>query len=112
MYVIYIFCFAVASMTRLDMLVNIDWSALWYVTICIFGSMLVHALLCKPFKIDSDTMIITSVSTICSPPFVPVVAGAIKNKDVMISGLVTGIIGYATANYLGVGIAMLFRYLF
>jgi len=112
MYIIYVFCFTVASMTRLDMLINIDWSLLLYVTICVFGSLMIHALLCKLCKIDSDTMIITSVSVICSPPFVPGVAGALKNKNVLIGGLITGIIGYAVANYVGVGVAMLFKAIF
>ena len=109
MYIIYLFCFTVASMTRLDVLVHINWSIFLYVLISIFGSMLIHALLCKPFKIDSDTMIITSVSAVCSPPFVPVVVSRLKNRDILISGLVTGIIGYAIGNYLGIGMAMLFK---
>lgn len=109
MYIIYVFCFTVASMTKFNVLINIDWNILLYVVIAIFGSMLLHALMCKPFKIDSDTMIITSVSAVCSPPFVPVVVSGLKNKDVLISGLITGIIGYAIGNYLGIGIAMLYR---
>ena len=96
-------------MTRFDVLVHIDWNILLYVVISIFGSMVIHALLCKPFKLDSDTMIITSVSAVCSPPFVPVVVSGLKNRDVLITGLVTGIIGYAIGNYLGIGVAMLFR---
>ncbi len=109
MYIIYVFCFTVASMTKFDVLVHIDWTILLYVAISIFGSMVIHALLCKPFKIDSDTMIITSVSAVCSPPFVPVVVSGLKNREVLITGLVTGIIGYAVGNYLGIGVAMLFR---
>jgi len=112
MYIIYVFCFTVASMTKLSMLRNINWSVLLYVTIAIFGSLMIHALLCKLCKIDSDTMIITSVSALCSPPFVPGVAAALKNKNVLIGGLITGIIGYALGNYVGVGIATLFRTLF
>jgi len=77
--------------------------------ISIFGSMLIHALLCRMFHIDSDTMIITSVSAVCSPPFVPVVVSRLKNRDILISGLVTGIIGYTIGNYLGIGLAMIFR---
>jgi uncharacterized membrane protein len=109
MYIIYLFCFTVASMTRLDVLVHINWSIFLYVLISIFGSMLIHALLCKPFKIDADTMIITSVSAVCSPPFVPVVVSRLKNREILISGLITGLIGYAIGNYLGIGIAMLFK---
>ena len=64
--------------------------------------MLLHALLCKFAKVDSDTMIVTSVSAICSPPFVPVAAAALNNNAVLVLGLTTGIIGYAVGNYLGI----------
>ena len=112
MYIIYVFCFTVASITNFRVLINIDWDLLIYVGVAIFGSLLIHALLCKLCKIDADIFIITSVSAICSPPFVPVVSGALKNKNILISGLVTGIIGYAIGNYLGITIASLFRALF
>ena len=44
-------------------------------------------------------------SLIFSPPFVPVVAAKLKNKEIIISGLTVGIIGYAVGNYLGILIA-------
>lgn len=103
MYLIYVFCFTVATMADLSMLVNIDLTILAYVFFSIFGSMTLHALFCKLAKIDVDTMIITSTSAICSPPFVPVVASSLKNNAALISGIATGIIGYAIGNYLGIG---------
>jgi len=111
MYIIYIFCFTVASMTKFSVLLNINWPLFWYVFLAIFGSLMIHALLAKVFRIDSDTLIVTSVSAICSPPFVPVVVSGLKNREVLISGLITGIIGYAVGNYLGIGLAMLYRML-
>lgn len=108
MYIIYIFCFTVATMADVKKLIHIDVTILIYVTVAIYGSMLLHALLCKIFKIDFDTMIITSVSAICSPPFVPAVANALKNNAALISGITTGIIGYAVGNYLGVAVHWLF----
>jgi uncharacterized membrane protein len=109
MYVIYVFCFVVASMTKLDSLIHIDFRILGFVTGCIFGSLFLHSLLCRIFKIDVDTFIITSVSAVCSPPFVPAVAAALKNKAIIISGLTTGIVGYAIGNYLGIFFAYLFK---
>ncbi len=102
MYIIYIFCFTVATMADFSEFANFDYTLLIYITVSIFGSMFLHALFCKFAKVDSDTMIVTSVSAICSPPFVPVVAAALNNNAVLISGLTTGIIGYAIGNYLGV----------
>ncbi len=102
MYIIYIFCFTVATMADFSEIVHFDYTIIIYVLISIFGSMLLHALLCKFAKVDSDTMIVTSVSAICSPPFVPVAAAALNNNAVLVSGLTTGIIGYAVGNYLGI----------
>ena len=109
MYIIYFFCFTVASMADLSKIVKIDFTILAYVSISVFGSLFIHAFLCKLAKIDSDTMLVTSVSAICSPPFVPVIAGALKNKDILLPGITTGIIGYAIGNYLGISLAWLYE---
>lgn len=61
------------------------------------------------FKIDADTLIVASTALICSPPFVPVMAGVLKNKQIIVTGLTIGIIGYALGNYLGVSIAFLLK---
>ena len=52
---------------------------------------------------------VTSAALICSPPFVPMIAGAIHNREVIVSGLTVGIVGYAIGNYLGVAIAYLLQ---
>ncbi len=109
MYLIMIFCLTVSSMSNLERLTNLNMPLLAYVMICVFGTMALHALLCKMFKIDTDTFIITSASAICSPPFVPVVAAALKNKAIILSGLTTGIIGYAVGNYLGITMAYIVK---
>ncbi|HPD57488.1 MAG TPA: DUF819 family protein [Smithellaceae bacterium] len=106
MYVIYIFCFTVASMANFKTLVNIDVPIMLFIVFSIFGSMALHAVLCAPFKIDTDTFIIVSASAICSPPLVPVVSDGLKNNEVLLSGLTTGIIGYAIGNYLGISIGL------
>jgi len=106
MYVIYIFCFTVASMANFKMLVNIDVPIMLFIVFSIFGSMILHAVLCAPFKIDTDTFIVVSASAICSPPLVPVVTDGLKNQEVLLSGLTTGIIGYAIGNYLGISIGL------
>jgi uncharacterized membrane protein len=109
MYIIYIFCLVVGSMANYRVIVNIDAVIMVFITIAIFGTMFLHSLLCRFFKIDTDTFIITSTSLICSPPFVPVVASGLKNKEIILSGLTTGIIGYAGGNYLGISVALLLK---
>jgi uncharacterized membrane protein len=109
MYLILIFCLVVASMADVSQLANISFSLFWYVGLAMFGSHILHAVIAKFFKIDADTVIISGSALICSPPFVPVVAGALKNKEVILSGLIIGIAGYAIGNYLGVFMAYLLK---
>ena len=103
MYFIIVFCLVVSSMADLRGMINVEYlDLLMYVALVYFGSLFVHILLSMIFRIDADTVIITSTAMIYSPPFVPVVASALKNRDVIISGLTTGIIGYVIGNYLGI----------
>ena len=102
MYFIYIFCIVVASMadlSKLDFVGGIG--LLGYLLVAVFGSLVLQVIFAKIFRIDSDMMVIASVTFINSPPFVPMMAAAMKNKDVLIPGLTIGVIGYAAGNYLG-----------
>ncbi len=106
MYLIYIFSIVVASMadvTKLDLVGG--FYIFLYIVFAIFGSLFLHLLLAKIFRLDSDTVVIASVALINSAPFVPMMAAAMKNKSVIISGLTIGLVGYAVGNYLGFIIA-------
>ena len=106
MYFIIVFSLVVASMADLRSMFQIDFLHLFlYVAFTVFGSMIVHVFLSWVFKVDSDTTIITISALTFSPPFVPVVASALKNKEIIITGITSGILGYAFGNYLGVGLA-------
>jgi len=109
MYIILIFCLVVASMADIRQLADITFSLFWFVGLAMFGSHILHALIAKFFKMDADTVIISGSALICSPPFVPVVAGALKNREVILTGLAVGIAGYAVGNYLGVLIAYMLK---
>jgi uncharacterized membrane protein len=109
MYLIYVFCFVVASMANLENLARVDVAVAVFLFGTIAGSLLLHALLCKLAGIDSDTFMVTSVAAVCSPPFVPMIARALGNPGAMLSGMTTGIIGYALGNYLGISLALLLQ---
>lgn len=112
MYFIYIFSIVVASMADLSKLdLSGGLNMLGYLTLVIFGSLLLNVLLAKLLKIDADTTVICSVSFICSPPFVPMMAAVMKNRRVVVIGLSAGIIGYAAGNYLGFLISQLLNLL-
>lgn len=109
MYLILVFCVVVASMADLQQLVKLDASVAIFLLGTVSGSLVLHALLCKLTRVDSDTFMVTSVSAICSPPFVPMMSKALHNPNVLLSGMTTGIIGFAIGNYLGISLALLLQ---
>jgi uncharacterized membrane protein len=110
MYLILVFSLAVSSMANLSEMFQIKFLQLFlFVFYVVFGSMIIHVGLSKLFKVDADTTIIAITALTYSPPFVPAVAGALKNKDVIISGLTIGILGYAFGTYLGIFLATILK---
>lgn len=106
MYFIIVFSLVIASMANLRNMFQVDFLNLFlYVAFAVFGSIVVHVFLSYLFKVDSDTTIITITALTFSPPFIPMVASALKNKEIIITGITSGILGYALGNYLGVGLA-------
>ncbi len=105
MYFILVFSLVVASMGDLTTISDISTDIFLYVVYVVFGITVLNFLFSAIFRIDADTTVITMTSLIFSPPFVPVVAAKLKNKEIIISGLTVGIIGYAVGNYLGILIA-------
>ncbi|KAF0159642.1 MAG: hypothetical protein FD159_387 [Syntrophaceae bacterium] len=108
-YFILIFCLVVSSMADFNRLVSTAPIMIAYVTFTILGCLLLHVLLAKIFNIDADTVIITSVAGICSPPLVPMVASALKNKEIVLSGVITGIVGWVIGTYLGITLAYILQ---
>ena len=110
MYLVLIFSLVVATMVDVT---AIDYSAganiIAYIAFVIFCSLVLSIILSKIFKIDSDTMVITSVALINSPLFVPMIAESMKNKKVIITGITVGVIGYAVGNYLGIIVSQLLK---
>ena len=102
MYLIYIFCLAMAMLADLSQL---DWKlGLWvlvYQAIIVFGSLALGVLLARPFKVDADSAVITSDTLINSPICVPMIAATMKNKGAIMVGITNGLAGYAVGNYLG-----------
>jgi uncharacterized membrane protein len=101
MYLILVFSVTVSSMVNVSDMLEASPQLIYYISMVVFGSLLLHLLLAIIFKVDADTVMVTSAALICSPPFVPVVAGAINNRALIVPGLSIGIIGYAVGNYLG-----------
>ena len=110
MYLIYIFSLAIASMadlSNLKIMENLNMIA--FLIFAIFVSLFIHAIICRLFRVDADSMVISSVAFINSPPFVPMISNAMKNRASLVTGISAGLIGYAVGNYLGVLMAQLLK---
>ena len=108
MYLIIVFSLVIASQADLSGIFKKEYLNIFYfVAMAIFGSMFIHVILSKIFGVDSDTTIITITALTYSPPFVPAVAAAIRNKDVIVSGIAVGLLGYSFGTYAGIGMGEL-----
>ena len=100
---------SMADFSNLDLREGVN--QILFLCVAVFGSMLLHALFCRFMRVEADAMVASSVAFINSPPFVPMMVVAMKNKSVLIVGLGAGIVGYAAGNYFGVVMAKLLEML-
>ena len=108
LYCVYVFCFTIANgcdVRAMNLMGSLNILAM--IVFVIFGSLVLQVLLARLMKIDGDTVMVSSVALINSPPFVPMAAALLGNKEVMMTGITVGLLGYMVGNYLGIGIFLL-----
>lgn len=105
-YLLLVFCFAIGSMSDFGKLTAAP-TVVLYLAVVLVGAILLHYLLAAFFRIDADTVLITSTAAVFSPAFVGPVAAALGNREVLVPGLTTGVIGYAVGTYLGMALSYL-----
>lgn len=105
LYCVYVFCLAIATacdIRQMDIAGSLP--ILYYLGFIVLGSLVLQILFAKMLKIDGDSVMVCSVALINSPPFVPLAAALLNNKDIVILGITIGLLGYMLGNYLGIGI--------
>ncbi|HOC48321.1 MAG: DUF819 family protein [Bacteroidales bacterium] len=107
MYLIIAFSIVIATRCDLSIIFQVKYlNLLLFITYAYFGSLFLHLFLSWIFRVNADDYLITTTGFVYSPPFVPMVAAALKNKDVILTGLATGMIGWIIGNYIGVAFGM------
>lgn len=107
MFFILIFSVIVASMFDINSVRGESLYIGGFVGWIMLMSVILHLIFCRFAKVSGDLFCVSQVGLLCSPPFVPPIAGAMKNKKVLISGIVIGLVGYAVGTYLGTLIALI-----
>ena len=108
MYLILFFSIALAM--------SIDWTVfltdilptLAFFAVAQISVVLIHLLLCKIFRIDGDTALITSTAGGYGPPFIAPAAKACRRPDLIAPGIICASLGLAIGTVLGYGVGMLF----
>lgn len=105
MFFILIFSVVVASQFNIHQIDRSSIKILYYILFVMLFSISLHLIICRIFKVEGDLFTVGITSLLCSPPFVPPIVEAMGNRKVLLSGIVTGLAGYAIGNYLGILVA-------
>lgn len=104
-YILLVFCLSVGSLADLGDLIGSLGALAGFLFFVFWVALALHFLLNYLARIDADTAAITSIAAVMGPPLVGPIAGALKNRELVLPGVTTGVIGYALGNYIGLAVA-------
>lgn len=110
-YLLLIFCFAVGIRADLSVIATKSPEILKLMMAYSFLAILFQLILYKIFRVDSDTAVMTTAGTIFGPAFIGQIEAALGNKEVLLTGMVTAVLGYAMGNFAGFLVFELFSWL-
>lgn len=108
-YLLLIFAVAIGTLANIREMADAFSTVFVFVAVVLGASILLHYGLAALFRIDADTVLITSTAAVFGPAFVGPIAAVLKNREIVVSGLTTGVVGYAVGNYAGLAIAYLLQ---
>lgn len=103
-YIFLIFCIAIGATTNIEVFLQKAFGLTAFMGSILLGTLLLHSLFARFFKIDADTVMITLVSGVFSTPFIGPVANRLHNREIVVSGLTLSAINFAIGNFIGLGI--------
>lgn len=110
-YLLLMFCVAIGMLADFSKLLAEGGAIVGFTALVLTTTVILHLLLSKLFKIDADTVMITSTAALYGPVFIGQIASAIRNRSLVFSGMATGLIGFAIGNYLGIAVAYFVRWI-
>jgi uncharacterized membrane protein len=110
-YFVLIFCVALGLLADFRELAGSGLELLLFSALALSATTLLHLVLARLFRVDRDTVILSSVAAFYGPVFVAQVAASIRNRHLLAAGLAVSLIGFGIGNYLGIGVAYLVRWL-
>ena len=111
-YLLLMFCMAIGMLADIREIFNNGGMLVAFSAIVMLLAVFLQVVLCRIFNIDRDTMIITATAGFYGPPFIGQIAAVIKTRSLVFSGIATGLVGLAIANFIGIAIANLLHIIF
>jgi uncharacterized membrane protein len=108
-FLLFVFCVAIGSLADMQEVINKGVVSIAFVAVIILLTIGMHMLLVWLLGIDRDTFIISSTAALYGPPFIPPVAKAIGNPQVISLGIALSLLGLAVGTSCGIGMSYLLR---
>jgi uncharacterized membrane protein len=106
-YLLLVFSFALAMAVNPENIQDKFLGILALYSVITVGTMIVHVVVSRLFKIDLDCTMVTLTAGLYGPAFVPALTRQLKNDALTLPGLICGSVGYAVGTFLGAGIGLL-----
>jgi len=111
-YILLSFCVALGMKADFSLLVAQGLDLVLFSGIALYGTIILHLLLAKLFKVDRDAFMISTTAAIFGPVFIGQITAVIGKKSLLLPGISLGLLGYAIGNYLGIALARFLHILF
>lgn len=111
-YFVLIFCVALGLLADFREMMGEGLPLLAFSLVALITTILLHWLLAWLFKVDRDTVMISSTAALYGPVFIAQITTSIPNRQLLAPGIALSLIGLALGNYLGIGIAYAAHWLF
>jgi uncharacterized membrane protein len=111
-YFVLIFCVALGLLANFQEIIGDGLPLLTFSLIALTVTILLHWVLSWLFRIDRDTVMVSSTAALYGPVFIAQVTTAIPNRSLLAPGIALSLLGLAVGNYLGLGVAYVAKYFF
>ncbi|MEZ4437182.1 MAG: DUF819 family protein [bacterium] len=105
-YALLVFCVAAGSLADFWTVLNEGLAVLGMVAVVMSGTAVTQLALCRLCGLDRDTAIITCAAGLMGPALIPPVVEGLGNREMLLPGVSTALVGFVVGTWLGVGVAL------
>ena len=104
-YLLLMFCVAIGLLADFTEAGAASVRYILYTGVVLVVAVTLHTFAARLLRIDRDTFLITLVAALYGPVFIGQIASVLHNRQIVLAGIGTSLVGYALGNYLGLLVA-------